>query len=481
MTIPVDLVRRWQRQIDTSYADLSEKEKDFDRKEADNTLAILDEGKETLEQAEELSPGVEPDRAIPEETEKGSFDDRRELLQRAVEAKLGAYGELIKLSDAELKRLLRKATKGRIPAEKKLSGKDREDYERESELIRENKKKPEASKRHGFQAAKWTYPNGHPRCKVCGDEETMSGICNTPDELEEAVSEEFDRIHENGDLDAWDGDLTAARQKILSDDRWRKFRSKKNESVDSCEPDFIEKRHARDRCMSCKRAPEIEVIWADGRGRAWFCSDCYEKWGERSSVDRERTIDGAVGSSWGDPAPGTSRSVEKVVETRTITPADGRKLSGERKIEKFCRILKLQGVSLEDLPSALETVWEVKGFSFERDNPLMKEGEQRVALGVILEPEVTDGQGDIYSEGEVREAAEDYGGKLKLMHQKEIRGTKLLGHYVSRKAFVVNGENVKRGTWLGLLEFGDGKIWADVQDDELTGLSIGGTAVKEPA
>lgn len=51
-------------------------------------------------------------------------------------------------------------------------------YEKETALIRENKKKPEASKAHEFDRAKWTHPNGHPRCLVCGDEEPIGGRCN---------------------------------------------------------------------------------------------------------------------------------------------------------------------------------------------------------------------------------------------------------------------------------------------------------------
>lgn len=50
--------------------------------------------------------------------------------------------------------------------------------EKENEAISENKKKPEASKPHDFKPAKWTHPNGHPRCLVCGHEEIIGGRCN---------------------------------------------------------------------------------------------------------------------------------------------------------------------------------------------------------------------------------------------------------------------------------------------------------------
>lgn len=55
--------------------------------------------------------------------------------------------------------------------EKKLSDAQKKEYEKESEQIRENAKK--AKYPHKFEAAKWTHPNGHPRCIHCGDEERV--------------------------------------------------------------------------------------------------------------------------------------------------------------------------------------------------------------------------------------------------------------------------------------------------------------------
>ncbi|MEK0335831.1 MAG: phage portal protein [Nitrosopumilus sp.] len=52
-------------------------------------------------------------------------------------------------------------------------------YEEESEKIKENKKKPEAYKKHKFKPAEWTHKNGHPRCLICGDEETINGYCDS--------------------------------------------------------------------------------------------------------------------------------------------------------------------------------------------------------------------------------------------------------------------------------------------------------------
>ena len=43
ITIPANVVARWQGQIATPYAELSEREKDSDRVEADRVLAIINQ------------------------------------------------------------------------------------------------------------------------------------------------------------------------------------------------------------------------------------------------------------------------------------------------------------------------------------------------------------------------------------------------------------------------------------------------------
>lgn len=48
----------------------------------------------------------------------------------------------------------------------------------ETERIKESAKSATAQGVHKFQAAQWTHPNGHPRCKVCGQEESISPECN---------------------------------------------------------------------------------------------------------------------------------------------------------------------------------------------------------------------------------------------------------------------------------------------------------------
>lgn len=50
-------------------------------------------------------------------------------------------------------------------------------FDTESEEIKERRKTSEAQQSHPFQAAYWTHKNGHPRCRLCGDEERTGGRC----------------------------------------------------------------------------------------------------------------------------------------------------------------------------------------------------------------------------------------------------------------------------------------------------------------
>jgi hypothetical protein len=67
--------------------------------------------------------------------------------------------------------------------------------EQETELIRHNAQEPEARAPHRFKAAQWTHPNGHPRCKVCGNEERAGGMCR-PDLEKSEFQTKADMPHE---------------------------------------------------------------------------------------------------------------------------------------------------------------------------------------------------------------------------------------------------------------------------------------------
>jgi site-specific DNA-adenine methylase len=117
--------------------------------------------------------------------------------------------------------------------------------------------------------------------------------------------------------------------------------------------------------------------------------------------------------------------------------------------------------------------------------PLLKTGEERYVLGVVLEPETVDAQSDIYSAAEVREAAhrfmEEYQ-NVGLMHQDLVNGrVKILESYLAPAPFDLDGTQVRKGTWLLAVRVLDAELWAQIKAGELTGFSIGGSAVRNAA
>jgi hypothetical protein len=62
---------------------------------------------------------------------------------------------------------------------KKLSEAQRKECDAETEKIRENQKT--AKYPHKFKPAKYTHPNGHPRCIICGQEELIDSDCQPPE------------------------------------------------------------------------------------------------------------------------------------------------------------------------------------------------------------------------------------------------------------------------------------------------------------
>ena len=53
------------------------------------------------------------------------------------------------------------------------------------------------------------------------------------------------------------------------------------------------------KCMKCEKAePQLDVLWANGRGRAWFCKGCFPKWkkevGEWTEIVSVKAIKGGV-------------------------------------------------------------------------------------------------------------------------------------------------------------------------------------------
>ena len=108
--------------------------------------------------------------------------------------------------------------------------------------------------------------------------------------------------------------------------------------------------------------------------------------------------------------------------------------------------------------------------------------EEQTVTGVVLEPESTDAQKDIYSAKVIRKAA--YGflagynkkTKLGLMHTDFKPQFQLVESYVTKGPEIINGTVVKEGSWIITVKILDAKIWQLVKAGKLKGFSISGVA-----
>ncbi len=118
--------------------------------------------------------------------------------------------------------------------------------------------------------------------------------------------------------------------------------------------------------------------------------------------------------------------------------------------------------------------------------PLAKaEEDEQIVVGVVLQPETTDAQGEIYSESVVKKASHkfltDYNKitELGLMHKSFRQDFELLESYIAPQDLVINGSPIKKGSWVIAVKVLDPEVWELVKKGAITGFSIGGLALVE--
>lgn len=106
--------------------------------------------------------------------------------------------------------------------------------------------------------------------------------------------------------------------------------------------------------------------------------------------------------------------------------------------------------------------------------------EEHMVYGVVMEPDTEDTQGDFASSGEIMKAAHNYleqKQKLGFMHRIFGFGQKLriMESYIAPADFELEGEVVKKGSWVMAVRVLVDELWQKVKSGEITGFSIGGT------
>jgi len=106
--------------------------------------------------------------------------------------------------------------------------------------------------------------------------------------------------------------------------------------------------------------------------------------------------------------------------------------------------------------------------------------EERFVLGIVLEPDSIDGQSEFATKKQIRDACHrfmEFFGELGLHHTEDNKDrVRILENFISPADFKVGDREIKKGTWLMALRIVSDSVWKMVNDGELNGLSIFGTA-----
>jgi len=114
--------------------------------------------------------------------------------------------------------------------------------------------------------------------------------------------------------------------------------------------------------------------------------------------------------------------------------------------------------------------------------------EERMALFVVLAPDVVDLHGDTYSAAEVEKACNNfnsYCNKANIFHKVETESAKIVQSFITPSTFELDsGVVIQKGTWLQWYHFPEGdevsdSLWTGVKSGDINGVSIGAKAMVE--
>lgn len=231
----------------------------------------------------------------------------------------------------------------------------------------------------------------------------------------------------------------------MQDDGWPRLRAFK---PDDCPPELLKW------CRQQKLDPKS---WED-RGRIairmftayWNkCMELHEKCCKEGTDLRQFEKSEGVTLAYFDPAPGDLLPVEASKSEAPPAP--------------------------EENPTDADVTWQC---TF-----VKADTAKRLVTGIVLEPDEIDLQNDTISEEEIERAAHKFLAqynkltKMGLMHQMFGNiGVDLVESWIAREDGSMGGAPVKKGSWLMTVYVKSDPLWRKVQDGEITGFSIGGTA-----
>lgn len=109
---------------------------------------------------------------------------------------------------------------------------------------------------------------------------------------------------------------------------------------------------------------------------------------------------------------------------------------------------------------------------------LKADSEKHYVTGIVYEPMVEDTDGNYMTEDEITKAAHWFmknSGDADIQHCFEkAEGVEVVESYVAKCDMDIEGQSVKKGTWLMTMEVTDDDVWGQIEKGEITGFSMGG-------
>lgn len=107
--------------------------------------------------------------------------------------------------------------------------------------------------------------------------------------------------------------------------------------------------------------------------------------------------------------------------------------------------------------------------------------ELKIVTGIVLEPDSVDAHGDVISKREIEKAAHYFMENSRTIgdsHRKKAPAD-LIECYITMDETIINGQKVKKGTWVISVKILDDDLWKKVKDGYYTGFSVGGFGIRE--
>lgn len=109
---------------------------------------------------------------------------------------------------------------------------------------------------------------------------------------------------------------------------------------------------------------------------------------------------------------------------------------------------------------------------------LKADADTHHVTGIVYEPMAEDSHGNFMTEDEITKAAYWFaknGDNVDLQHSFEpFEGATVVETWVAKADFDIDGQAVKKGTWLMTVEVNDADVWNAIENGDITGLSMGG-------